>query len=105
MFTSLWAWIVGLFAKENVGILFTILFKVGKSIVASKIADKKLQKEAWEAAKELALRDDLSNEEKAKMFNERLKEFSKTSGISIGESVLNCLRELAVNALKAQSGK
>lgn len=101
---ALWAWFVGLFTKEKIGILFILLFKAGVSGVAQQIADLQLQKKALEFVKELAVRDDLTGTEKAELFNEKMLEYAKTIGKTLCESVINCLRELAVNALKAARG-
>ena len=105
MISQLWSWFVGLFSVERVGILFVLLFKSGISAVAKDIADKDLQRKALTFVRELALRDDLSNAEKAKIFNEKMIAYAKTLGRVLAESVVNCLRELAVNALKAQCGR
>lgn len=105
MLASLWAWFVGLFKSEKVGILFVLLFKSGVSVIASEIADPKLQQKALEFVRELALRDDLTNAGKALLFNKKLFAYAETLGKKLTESVLNCLRELAVNALKAERGK
>ena len=102
--SMLWAWFVSLFTKEKIGILFLLLFKSGASAVAVQIADLDLQKKALEFVRELAKRDDLTNTEKAKIFNEKLLEYGKLLGKTLCESVINCLRELAVNALKAERG-
>ena len=104
MLAALWAWFVGLFTKEKIGILFVMLFKAGISAVARQIADLQLQKKALEFVKELAARDDITNKEKAVIFNEKMLEYGKKLGKVLCESVINCLRELAVNALKAERG-
>lgn len=104
MLAALWSWFVGLFTKEKIGILFIMLFKAGLSAVAEQIADLQLQKKALEFVKELAIRDDLTGREKAELFNEKMLEHAKTLGKTLCESVINCLRELAVNALKASRG-
>ena len=104
MLASLWTWLVGLFTKEKIGILFVLLFKAGASAIAEQIADKDLHKKALEFVRELAKRDDISNKEKAAIFNEKMIEYGKKLGKVLCESVVNCLRELAVNALKAQRG-
>lgn len=104
MLAALWAWFVGLFTKEKIGILFIMLFKAGVSAVAQQIADLQLQKKALEFVKELAAREDLTNREKAVIFNEKMIEYCKKLGKTLCESVINCLRELAVNALKAERG-
>ena len=105
MLSALWSWLLGLFTKERIGILFLLLFKNGISIVASQIFDLGLQRKALEFVRDLARQDDLTNAEKARIFNEKLAEYAKKMGKTIGESVINCLRELAVNALKAQCGR
>ena len=46
MLATLWAWFVGLFTKERVGILFLMLFKSGASAIAAQIADLELQRKA-----------------------------------------------------------
>lgn len=104
MLSTLWAWFVGLFTAEKVGILFLLLFRSGASAVAQYIADNDLQEKAYEFVKELAKRDDLTNGEKAKVFNKKMYEYGKKIGKVLGDSVLNCLRELAVNAIKAEKG-
>lgn len=104
MLSALWAWFVGLFTKEKIGILFIMLFKSGVSAVAQQIADLQLHKKALAFVKELAARDDITNKEKAAIFNEKMLEYSKKIGKTLCESVINCLRELAVNALKAERG-
>ena len=48
MLASLWTWLVGLFTKEKIGILFVLLFKAGASAIAEQIADKNLHKKALE---------------------------------------------------------
>lgn len=104
MLAALWAWFVGLFTKEKIGILFVMLFKAGVSAVAQQIADLDLQQKALKFVRELALRDDLTNIQKAALFNEKMFEYGKLIGKTLCESVVNCLRELAVNALKSQRG-
>lgn len=105
MLAALWSWFVGLFTAERVGILFILLFKNGISAIAKEIADNDLQRKALEFVRELAKREDLTNGKKAMLFNEKMFEYGKKMGKVLGESVINCLRELAVNALKAQCGK
>ena len=105
MLSALWAWFIGFFSKEKIGILFTLLFKAGTSAVAAEIANLDLQRKALEFVRELARDNTLTNAQKAKVFNEKLLEYGKKLGKTLGESVINCLRELAVNALKAECGK
>ena len=104
MLAALWSWFVGLFTKEKIGILFVMLFKAGMSAIAKQIADIDLQREALKFVRELAIREDLTNKEKAAIFNEKMVAYGKEMGKTLCESVINYLRELAVNALKAQIG-
>lgn len=104
MLSALWYWFVSLFTKERIGILFLLLFKTGASSIAQFIADNDLQKKAYEFVKELANRDDISSIEKAKIFNKKMAQYAERIGKVLCESVINCLRELAVNALKAERG-
>lgn len=103
MISVVWSWLVGIFTKEKVGVLFMLLFK-GASAVALEIANKDLQRKALEFVRELAHREDLTNAQKAQKFNEKMFEYGKMLGKVLKDSVINCLRELAVNALKAERG-
>lgn len=104
MIATIWAWLVSIFTKKRVGILFVLLFKTGASAVANYIADSDLQKKAYEFVKALAADKTLTNAQKAAKFNEQMLAYGKQIGKVFGESVINCLRELAVNALKAERG-
>ena len=105
MLGALWSWLLGLFTKERIGILFILLFKSGASSIAKEISDRDLHRKALEFVRELSKRDDLSGSEKAKIFNEKLARYAKEIGKVLCDSVINCLRELAVNALKAEGGR
>jgi hypothetical protein len=105
MLKLLWAWLVGLFSKEKVGVLFLLLFKSGMSAIGAEIANKDLQTKALEFVKELSKREDIGNFRKAQIFNEKMFEYGKKLGKILCDSVINCLRELAVTALKAERGK
>ena len=105
MLSVLWTWLIGLFTKEKVGILFLLLFKSGMSAIAKEIADKDLQRKALEFVRELASRNDLTSAAKAILFNKKMAEYALMIGKTLGDSVINCLRELAVNALKAERGR
>ena len=63
------------------------------------------QKKAYEFVKELNKRTDMTNVEKAKEFNRQMFEWAKKMGKKMTESVVNCLRELAVNALKVEKAE
>lgn len=105
MLATLWAWFIGLFTKERIGILFILLFKAGVSTIAQQIADLDLQRKALEFVRALAADNSLTNKQKAEIFNQKMAEYAKKLGKTLCESVINCLRELAVNALKAERGR
>lgn len=100
---SLWAWLKGLFASKKIGILFAIFAKKALQPVVAEIMDPENQKKAYEFVKALRLRTDLTNREKAELFNLKMLDWAKMAGKILGESVINCLRELAVNAIKAEA--
>lgn len=104
MLKAVWNWFLGLFTKEKIGILFKLLFKSGVSVIAQAIADRQLQQKALDYARELSQRKELSSTDRAAEFNKKMAAYGTQIGKGIGESVINCLRELAVNALKAERG-
>ena len=103
--TAIWAWVKGLFTAKKVGVLLAIFAKKAVVPVIAEIADPENQKKAYGFVKELRLRTDLTNEQKAALFNKQMLEWSKKAGKILADSVVNCLRELAVNALKAEMGR
>lgn len=92
-----------MFCKDNLGKLLKILILRATSVAAKEILDKQNQETAYNFVKALNARDDLTNAEKAKIFNEQMLIWTKKLGREISESAINCLRELAVNALKCES--
>ena len=105
MLAALWKWFLSLFTKQKIGILFLLLFESGVSAVGKEIADNRLHEKAFEFVKELDARKDISTLAKAQLFNKQMIAYGKQLGMTLCESVINCLRELAVNALKAQRGR
>ena len=103
--TAVWAWVKGLFTAKKTGVLFAIFAKKAVAPVIAEIADPENQKKAYEFVKALRLRQDLTNKEKAALFNGQMLEWAKKAGKILADSVVNCLRELAVNALKAEMGR
>ena len=103
--TAVWAWLKGLFTAKKVGVLLAIFAKKAVIPVIAEIADPENQKKAYGFVKELRLRTDLTSEQKATLFNKQMLEWSKKAGKILADSVVNCLRELAVNALKAEMGR
>ena len=103
--TAIWAWVKSLFTAKKVGVLLAIFAKKAVVPVIAEIADPENQKKAYGFVKDLRFRTDLTNKQKAALFNEQMLEWAKKAGKILVDSVVNCLRELAVNAIKAEMGK
>ena len=68
--------------------------------LAKEIFNRENQQKAYEFVKELHANKELSNSEKALAFNKKMGEWALKCGKVLAGSVINCLREMAVNALK-----
>ena len=102
MFGIMTRWLLSFFTAEKIGCLFRrLIFHTGTTI-AKEILNSRNQRKAFEFVRNLHFRNDLTNEQKAKEFNRQMLEWAKKAGIILKDSVINCLRELAVNALKTQ---
>lgn len=102
---AVWAWVRGAFAAKKAGILLAIFAKKAAAPVVAEIADPENQAKAYEFVKGLRLRQDLTNGQKAALFNRQMLEWAKKAGRILAGSAVNCLRELAVAALKAEMGR
>lgn len=102
MFSLLWSWLVSLFTADKIGILVRLLLLSAGKTVLKDLLNTEHQKKAYEFVKELRGRDDLTNQQKAKIFNEKFLAWAKAGGKAIALSVVNCLREMAVNAVKSE---
>ena len=102
MFTTVWAWIKGLFTAKKLGIILAIFAKKAASVMIKEIMDPVNQQKAYDFVKELRAREDMTNSEKAKMFNKQMLDWAKKVGKKLSDSMINCLREMAVAALKAE---
>ena len=96
---KLWKWICSLFTGEKIGIIWRTLFTAAKNTVAEMVSDPDNQAKAWELAKSL-MSSDLTNENKAALFNSKMSEWAKQAGKQLTEAAINALRENAVVALK-----
>lgn len=94
--------ICSFFPKSKLGILLSILFSKAGSTILKDIFNPDNQKKAYDFVKKLHYRDDISNSEKAKEFNKMMIDQLKIEGKNVCDSVINCLRELAVNAVKSE---
>ena len=104
MFAALWTKIRLLFSTNKIGIIFKLLITNAASAVVKSLTDKTNQQKAYEFVKSLNARKDLSTADKAKEFNKKMAEWAKTfAKKELSTSVINCLREIAVAALKAEN--
>lgn len=101
---KLWNWICSFFTKENIGIIWRVLFTTAKESVKNTIHDPAIQQKAFDLAKSL-MKKDMTGEQKKDMFNEAMKEYLKGIGAEIGTSTLNTIRELALDAAKKSCGE
>lgn len=88
------------FLKNSLGVIFQKLLANSAAKFASEIFNKDNQQKAYEFVKELATDSKLSNAEKALKFNEKMFDWGKKVGKILENSIINCLREMAVTALK-----
>ena len=102
MFTAILAWIKGLFTAKKLGIILAIFAKNAASVMVKEIMDPVNQQKAYDFVKQLKDRTDLSNHEKAEVFNLKMLDWAKKIGKKLSDNMLNCLREMAVAALKAE---
>lgn len=102
MFAKIWIWISSLFPKSKIGVIFSLLFARATTTFAKEVLDPTNQKVAYDFVKALHNDDSMTNAEKAKVFNQQMLKWAKQVNKKIADSVINCLRELAVNALKAE---
>lgn len=99
---ALWAWIKGLFTAKRVGCVLAIFAKHAASVMVKEIMDPVNQKKAYDFVKALKSRKDLNSWQKAEMFNIKMLEWAKQCGKKLSSSMVNCLREMALAALKAE---
>lgn len=103
MFTLFWKWAVSFFTADRIGVLVRKLFISAAKPVVSDLLNPQNQKKAYEFVKQLHARKDLTNTQKAREFNKMFIAWAKKQKVAIRLSIVNCLRELAVNTLKAES--
>lgn len=103
MFTLLWKWIVSFFTADKIGVLVRILLIKSGTTLAAEILDVKNQKKAIEFVRELNSNTEMTNTQKAKEFNKKMLHWAAEVGKKMTASVVNCLREMAVNAVKIEN--
>ena len=100
MISALWKWFKSLFIKKEMGILTERLIKNATNALMREIFNIENQRKAYEFVKELSKNTEMSNAEKAAVFNKKMAEWALKCGKVLVESVINCLREMAVNVVK-----
>ena len=101
---KLWNWICSFFTRENIGIIWRVLFTTAKESVKNTIHDPAIQQKAFDLALSL-LKKDMTGDEKKDAFNAAMKEYLKGIGLEVGTSTLNTIRELALDAVKKSCGE
>ena len=96
---TLWNWICSFFTKENIGIIWRVLFNSVKTSAMNIIHDADVQRVAFDIAKSM-FKSDMSPEEKRKLFDSFMLEQLNRMGKKVSTSTLNTIRELAVQAVK-----
>ena len=91
MLKLLWKYVVSFFTADRIGVLkqYPNLRKVGCS--------------PWADVEKTA--EQLGDEQKTKLFNDKMREYAKSAGKNIAECAINCLRELAVTAVKNETAE
>ena len=90
---------------KKIGCITLSLEKNGKTSVVKQIVDLENQRKALEFAKKLHHRKDYTDYEKAQVFNLQIPDWPKTFNKTLTDCSINCLRELAVAAIKAEEQK
>lgn len=102
---SLWTWICSILPKKALGVLTKIIFQAVGSVFVGAILNKSMQEAAYKFVKELNDRKDLTTLQKAEKFNHKFMMWCLERGKEVKESVINCLREWAVIAVKSEMEK
>lgn len=102
---SAWALVKSLFTKKTLGVIFRILLDHTKSSAMTILTNADIQKFAYNTAIDLRQDESMTTLEKAKEFNIRVAKYIKELGLVSTTSLINTLRELAVQAIKVQATK
>lgn len=103
--SSIWLWFKSIFISKTIGSLLRIILINAGNIIVSQLLDKANQEKAYEFVKELHAKN-MPGIQKAHIFNQQMLNWAKENGKkAISNSVLNCLRELALTALKAENNQ
>ena len=105
MLSSIISWFKNKFIKEQLGILLKKFIKNASQNLSNEFLNSENQQKAYEYAKELFNNKEMSGSEKAKEFNRKMKEWASKCGKIIGDSMINLLREIAVDVIKNELRK
>ena len=98
---KVWKWIKDLFTSEKAKSILSVFLKTTTSTTMEILKDEQIGQKAIELVKELNKNKDLSGKEKAALFNKQMGEWLKLIGRAVGDALLNLIREMAVQAVKA----
>ena len=105
MLKLLWKYVISFFTTDRIGVLIRSFFaQIGKQL-AKQILDPDNQQKVYEFVKAVAQDKTLTNDQKTKLFNDKMYEYAKSVDKNITECAINCLRELAVTAVKNETAE
>lgn len=102
MLAKIFSYISKFIPDSKLGVILSLLLTKASSVLIADIFNAENQRVAYYFVKALSENDKLTGKEKAARFNEQMLQWAKAEGKKISESCINCLRELAVNAFKAE---
>ena len=98
----MWMTIAKVVARKVLGELFRKLLENAASTIFKRLTDKESNEKAYEIAKHLFSKSDLTPSQKAEQFNLMMLAWAKDAGKELKDSTLNCLREFAVSVIKSE---
>ena len=103
IFSTAWAFVKSLFTKKTLGVIFQVLFNHAKSSAVTVLTNADVQKFAYNTAIDLNNDESMTTLDKTKEFNIRVAKYIKELGLVSTTSLVNTLRELAVQAIKVKA--
>ena len=99
---TLIVWIKNLFTNKKIGCILAVFAKKAAAAAVKQIMDPENQRKAYELVKKLITRKDMTSKEKAEVFSLQMLDWSQTYARNLSDSSINCLREMALAAAKAE---
>src|SRR5574344_711798 len=91
------------YLKRIRGTVFAYLIANAKSEFVKQLVDPEVQRQAIKIVEDLMRRKDMTNTEKAEIFNLKLLVWAKDFNKNLKDSTINCLRELALTLVKTKN--